>query len=214
MSSSPSTLLPPSTRNKNKILKLGLHTPSTAVQTLGEEYTDIWQSTAGCAGLSQRRRLALILLPVLPTYVVAKLNVRYPPGDSTLGKVRQSLPATLEIAGEVNLALFYLRGVYYDLVKRVLGIRYVRVLCNPALTCKKRLNLEFCFALALISSRKSRQSATIVLSFGDSTCFEIGLSSHFVASFSKNHCRSFSRFIGNRNSNNTWLKRVVGGILR
>lgn len=66
----------------------------------------------------------MILLPVLSTYVVARLNLRHPPGDSTLGKVRQSLPATLEIAGEVNLALFYLRGVYYDLVKRVLGIRY------------------------------------------------------------------------------------------
>ena len=68
----------------------------------------------------------MILAPVLPTYIVARLNVRYPPGDSTLGKVRRSLPATLEIAGEVNLALFYLRGVYYDLVKRILGIRYVR----------------------------------------------------------------------------------------
>jgi peroxin-10 len=76
--------------------------------------------------------LALILLPILPTYVAARLIVRYPPGDSTLGKVRQSLPATLEIAGEVNLALFYLRGAYYDLVKRILGIRYVRGLRRSA----------------------------------------------------------------------------------
>ena len=74
----------------------------------------------------------MILLPVLPTYVVARLNVRYPPGDSTLGKVRQSLPATLEIAGEVNLALFYLRGAYYDLLKRFLGIQYVRGLWHSA----------------------------------------------------------------------------------
>ena len=68
----------------------------------------------------------MILLPVLSVYVAARLNLRYPPGDSTLGKVRQSLPATLEIAGEINLALFYLRGVYYDLVKRILGVKYVR----------------------------------------------------------------------------------------
>jgi len=93
-------------------------------QTLGEEYTDIWQSTSSGAGVSQSRRLALILLPVLPVYIAARLNTRYPPGDSTIGRVRQSLPVTLEVAGEINLALFYLRGVYYDLVKRVLGIRY------------------------------------------------------------------------------------------
>jgi len=108
------------------IVKLAYYglTTGLAAQTLGEEYTDIWQSTSSGTGVSQRRRLALILLPVLPVYVAARLNLWYPPGDSTLGKVRQSLPATLEIAGEINLALFYLRGVYYDLVKRVLGIQY------------------------------------------------------------------------------------------
>jgi len=107
---------------------------SLAAQTLGEEYTDIWQSTSSGVGVSQSRRLALILLPVLPAYIAARLNVRYPPGDSTLGKVRQSLPATLETAGEINLALFYLRGIYYDLVKRVLGIQYVRGLWPSAST--------------------------------------------------------------------------------
>jgi peroxin-10 len=114
------------TLNPKRNSETGVTSLFPAAQTLGEEYTDIWQSTTSGIGVSQRSRLALILLPVLSTYVVARLNLRHPPGDSTLGKVRQSLPATLEIAGEVNLALFYLRGVYYDLVKRVLGIRYVR----------------------------------------------------------------------------------------
>jgi len=114
------------TLNPKRISETGVTFLPLAAQTLGEEYTDIWQSTSSGIGVSQSRRLALILLPILPTYVAARLNVRYPPGDSSLGKVRQSLPATLEIAGEVNLALFYLRGVYYDLVKRALGIRYVR----------------------------------------------------------------------------------------
>lgn len=124
MSASPPPLLP--TLNPKQISETGVILLPLAAQTLGEEYTDIWQSTSSDVGVSQSRRLALILLPVLPVYIVARLNVRYPPGDSTLGKVRQSLPATLEIAGEINLALFYLRGVYYDLAKRVLGIRYVR----------------------------------------------------------------------------------------
>lgn len=117
---------PLATLNPKRISETGVTSLSVAAQTLGEEYTDIWQSTASGVGVSQRRRLALILLPILPTYVAARLNVRYPPGDSTLGKVRKSLPATLEIAGEVNLALFYLRGAYYDLVKRIFGIQYVR----------------------------------------------------------------------------------------
>lgn len=120
------TSYPPTTLNPKQISETGVTSLAVAAQTLGEEYTDIWQSTASGVGVSQSRRLAFIFLPVLPAYVAARLNVRYPPGDSTLGKVRQSLPTTLEIAGEINLALFYLRGVYYDLVKRLLGIRYVR----------------------------------------------------------------------------------------
>ena len=124
MSASPPT--PPTALNPKRPSETGVTSHLVAAQTLGEEYTDIWQSTSGGIGVSQKRRLALILLPVLPVYVAARLNVRYPPGDSTLGKVRQSLPTTLEIAGEINLALFYLRGVYYGLVKRILGIKYVR----------------------------------------------------------------------------------------
>ena len=146
VSASALTDSPPSTRSE--YLKLGLLSLPLAAQTLGEEYTDIWQSTSTGVGVSQSRRLGLILLPILPTYFAARLNVRYPPGDSTLGKVRQSLPATLEIAGEVNLALFYLRGVYYDLVKRVLGIRYVRGLRPSAFICLGWLNLEPRFAFS------------------------------------------------------------------
>ena len=124
MSATPPTN-PPTALNPKRISETGVTSLSVAAQTLGEEYTDIWQSTASDVGVSQRRRLALILLAILPTYVLARLNVRYPPGDSAIGKVRQSLPATLEVAGEVNLALFYLQGVYYDLVKRFFGVRYV-----------------------------------------------------------------------------------------
>ena len=124
MSASPPT--PLTAPNSKRASETGVIPHPVAAQTLGEEYTDIWQSTSSGIGVSQKRRLALILLPVLPVYVAARLNVRYPPGDSTLGKVRQSLPTTLEIAGEINLALFYLRGVYYGLVKRILGIKYVR----------------------------------------------------------------------------------------
>ena len=136
------------------ISETGVTSLSIAAQTLGEEYTDIWQSTSNGIGVSQRRRLALILLPVLPIYVASRLNVWYPPGDSTLGKVRQSLPATLEIAGEINLALFYLRGVYYDLVKRILGIRYVRGFRLSAFMRQKLLKLEPRFDFSIHRWRK------------------------------------------------------------
>lgn len=35
------------------------------------------------------------------------------------------LPLLVDIASEANLAIFYLKGTYYDLVKRVLGVQQV-----------------------------------------------------------------------------------------
>ena len=206
-----SRLSPPS--NRNERLKLGLPPFSVAAQTLGEEYTDIWQSTSSGVGVSQSRRLALILLPVLPVYVAARLNVRYPPGDSTLGKVRQSLPATLEIVGEINLALFYLRGVYYDLVKRVLGIRYVRGLRLPTSMREGGLSQGPRFFLAFINGGKSRHSTTIVLSLGNFACHKIDLSTHIVVPFPRGHRRSFPKFTGRGKSNNRRSKRDLRGFL-
>jgi peroxin-10 len=39
---------------------------------------------------------------------------------------------TLEVLTEVNLAAFYLSGRYYDLARRLLGIRYVREFCTES----------------------------------------------------------------------------------
>jgi len=38
------------------------------------------------------------------------------------------LPSALDVVTEIHLAVFYLRGNYYDLVKRILGIHHVGVL--------------------------------------------------------------------------------------
>lgn len=73
-------------------------------------------------------RAALILLPTLPGYLLSRwttshtLEERYP----GLLKALKGLPEALEVLTEINLAAFYLKGTYYDLVKRVLGIHYVR----------------------------------------------------------------------------------------
>jgi peroxin-10 len=103
-----------------------------ATQTLGEEYTDIWQHSVFTQRLpSLRLRAALILFPSLPSYLVARwgsvLSSRFP----RLGSVIRYLPSTFEVIAEVNLAIFYLRGTYYDVVKRMLGIQHVRFRVDP-----------------------------------------------------------------------------------
>lgn len=100
-----------------------------ATQTLGEEYTDIWQysSRRGQLPPSLNRRAALIFLSVLPTYILAKLgsnaslNQRHPDLANWLRKVQK----VLSVSTEINMTVFYLRGRYYDPMKRVLGIQQV-----------------------------------------------------------------------------------------
>ncbi|KAI0286681.1 hypothetical protein BGY98DRAFT_1086724 [Russula aff. rugulosa BPL654] len=87
-------------------------TTGRAIQTLGEEYTNIWVHPKWAQ--SSRIRTALILLPILPPYILARL------GPSLYAPVN-----ALEVAGEVNLALFYISGVYYRLVRRFLGIPHI-----------------------------------------------------------------------------------------
>ncbi|KAG1716779.1 hypothetical protein ID866_377 [Astraeus odoratus] len=99
---------------------------SVAVQTLGEEYTDIWgQSEATRLPPSIAIRTALVLLPTLPSYIHARLGSHLSSLSPTSANILGALPTCLEVATDVNLAIFYLRGTYYDLVKRVLGVRHI-----------------------------------------------------------------------------------------
>lgn len=103
--------------------------PFPAIQTLGEEYTDIWQysSRIRTAPPPAATRAALIIASLVPSYALGRwghsnsLTQRYP----ALSKYLRKLPAILETATEVNLAIFYLKGTYYDLVKRAMGIQHV-----------------------------------------------------------------------------------------
>ncbi|KAI0090008.1 Pex12 amino terminal region-domain-containing protein [Irpex rosettiformis] len=100
-------------------------TVGQATQTLGEEYTGIWpHSTRTDSVPTISMRAALILLPTLPRYIVSKWGSSLPPG-SKLSSLLKRLPSALEVLTEVNLAVFYLRGTYYHLVRRLLGTRYV-----------------------------------------------------------------------------------------
>ncbi|KAG9314678.1 Pex12 amino terminal region-domain-containing protein, partial [Chiua virens] len=108
-----------------KLLYYGL-TIGRAVQTLGEEYTDIWQHSAYSGRVPSRTfRIALVLLPTLPSYILAKWGSHVSSISPQAARALRVLPMGLEVAAEVNLAIFYLRGTYYDLTKRILGIQHI-----------------------------------------------------------------------------------------
>ncbi|KAG8693864.1 peroxisome biogenesis factor 10 [Ceratobasidium sp. 395] len=98
---------------------------SRTTQTLGEEYVGIWPYDPTTRSLlTAKLRIALMLLPALPRYIASKLAARLGPG-SVIQSSLQAAPLVFEVAGEVNLALFYLSGTYHSLAKRVLGIKYI-----------------------------------------------------------------------------------------
>ena len=106
---------------------------STAgTQTLGEEYTDIRQYSTSISGfpVPKRIRIALVILSLFPPYVLSRwgqsssLNENYP----RLAEWLRRMPTFFNVAMEVNLAIFYVSGTYYDLPKRFLGIQHVSLL--------------------------------------------------------------------------------------
>lgn len=99
-----------------------------ATQTLGEEYTDIWQySFRANKPPSAVLRAALILLPTLPPYVLARWGSALSSRSPWAKKALTLLAPTFQILSEINLAIFYLRGTYYHAIKRLLGIRHVSI---------------------------------------------------------------------------------------
>ena len=100
-----------------------------ALQTLGEEYTDIWQYSVFSHRTppSLRTRACYILLPTLSAYGLNKLagSSSFHEQHPRLNGILKKLSTWLEVMTEINLAVFYLRGTYYDLMKRIFGIRHV-----------------------------------------------------------------------------------------
>jgi len=100
-------------------------TTGRAIQTLGEEYTDIWQHSAFTRRIpSYRIRAALILMPTLPSYLLARWASGFFLCSPRLAAILKTLPITFEVISEINLAVFYFFGTYYDVAKRILGIRH------------------------------------------------------------------------------------------
>ncbi|EIW64994.1 peroxisome assembly protein per8 [Trametes versicolor FP-101664 SS1] len=106
------------------VLYYGL-TAGLGSQTLGEEYTDIWlNSSRTHRRPSPHLRATLILLPTLPSYLLSRWGSAISQ-TSKAGALLRRIPTALEVLSEINLAIFYLRGTYYGVVRRVLGIKYI-----------------------------------------------------------------------------------------
>ena len=80
-------------------------------------------------------RAAVILASLLPSYVMGRWGHSSALSNShpTVAKWFKIVPTTVDIATEVNLAVFYLRGSYYDLVKRLFGVQHVSLLSPSSL---------------------------------------------------------------------------------
>lgn len=103
-------------------------TVGRGVQTLGEEYTNIWQYSAstGLSPPSQWLRLALILIPTIPPYILSRATELVSMSNHpTLASILKALPSTSGVLTEVNLAIFYVSATYYSLVKRILRIKHL-----------------------------------------------------------------------------------------
>lgn len=73
-------------------------------------------------------RAALILLPTLPPYLLARFSRHLTSNSnetSLSAKALKVLPSVLEALSEINLAIFYLAGSYYGLTARLLRTRHV-----------------------------------------------------------------------------------------
>ena len=135
---------------------------SAATQTLGEEYTGIWQysPTAQTVPPSSLVRTTLIILSLVPSYFLGRLgqdvalNNRHP----NMAKWLNRLPSALDVVTEIHLAAFYLRGNYYDLVKRILGIQHVCVLNLYILS-----SFYFDISQDILYSRGSTYTTSILL---------------------------------------------------
>ena len=72
-----------------------------------------------------KRRAALVFLPAFPAYILSRFSTRLSGGNKKLARVLGQLPRILDVLSEMNLAVFYFSGVYYDLVRRLLRVRNV-----------------------------------------------------------------------------------------
>lgn len=95
-------------------------------RTLGEEYVDlIYVNRKGTKLVERYKKLMFILSYCLVPYLASKAFQRWKPDDSSNSKVRKySFKGVLNSMINLHLVWFYFKGAYYDVYKRVFGLRY------------------------------------------------------------------------------------------
>eukprot|EP00933_Yihiella_yeosuensis_P067059 TRINITY_DN7167_c0_g1_i1.p1 TRINITY_DN7167_c0_g1~~TRINITY_DN7167_c0_g1_i1.p1 ORF type:complete len:325 (+),score=52.42 TRINITY_DN7167_c0_g1_i1:64-1038(+) len=106
-------------------------------RTLGEEYCELMVVAPEMRRASQRRRLASVMLFILPPLVIQWLTS----GDATevsargrqglLGKLAKALAKTSSVALRFHLAMFYIFGSYRLISDRIAGLRALSVSERP-----------------------------------------------------------------------------------
>lgn len=114
-----------------KALYVGL-TTVLGSRTLGEEYTDLMYVTRDGKRIPKLlRRLGFLASYSIIPYVITRILRRLLPVDEGEGASSKknwfqslSYSKILDTLLNVHLALFYFNGAYYDLAKRIFGLRY------------------------------------------------------------------------------------------
>ncbi|KAL7409988.1 Pex12 amino terminal region-domain-containing protein [Mrakia frigida] len=156
-------------------------------QTLGEEYVDIQpRSVVSERNPSRRRRLFTLFLTILspPLFrmLLHRLRSQVPrrpassednepprPFKEKVLDVMEKLESWIEIASELNLAWFFLRGGFFDLGKRIAGVGYVSSLPPPETPPSDRPTYSILGLLLLFPLLKRLPSLPSLLSSSSNT---------------------------------------------
>lgn len=109
-----------------KLLYLGL-TTLTSRRTLGEEYVDlVYVSRKGDDLIRTIKRGLFVVSYAVGPYLLPKLYKKYYSTNNTDDELSKDLTSTdvLNTMLDLNLVIFYFTGTYYDVFKRIFGMRY------------------------------------------------------------------------------------------
>lgn len=95
-------------------------------RTLGEEYVDlIYVNRKGNKLVQRYKKLLFIVSYALGPYMASKWLQKWDEnGENETRSKQYSLKRLLNMALNLHLVVFYFKGAYYDIIKRIFGLRY------------------------------------------------------------------------------------------